>query len=363
MDYSGKYVDDIVDALVVSSLSYNGRQLNCMLYGQPGYGKTSIALNVLNQIFGEEHVLFMTLSEDSNPDEVKGTWDVVKLHHEGTLVRNTTRTPYDHDIYAVLADEVVRSNSAVLNSFAHILESQNGHKPVIVGTANFAVTDPKLAHFNNRFALQPWAIPERLNTRDVVTSHINELPLGISRKLPTLQEISDVSVMLGGLTDRATNAIVDVIEQLESEALVSGFNVNPRRISMWTAGLARTTCWETGTNDFNCVGELALKSLRYMMENPTQEQYVSWTVVANSVADPVSVAIETIMAKSLVKFQEVGSIKDAQRRTMQVAELGQLLANSQSTLNELNDDRAKNAINTLTIWFQNAVQGKDPRNG
>lgn len=357
--YVGRSAELIVRATTVALL-FSGaeRQLNMMLYGPPGCGKTEIPLLIMERVFGKDHVSMVKHTAHTSPTKVigKNVLDPQAM----SITLNTSGTPSDPSIKGVLADELPRANDAVLGEWIHILDSKNGNQPVVIATCNFPITDPKLYALTDRFGLHVHIKPDSAY-RQVAEMQVQGCLLDIGQPIPDLPRIERVNMLAQSLTDQAKSMVVNAAVTLAEEAQATGVAINNRHIAMWVKLIARCNAYEFDTNDFDKVGKMAKEALGWANVLLTPEDFNAWQEVVGTAADPVTATIDAVLQSAYTEFKRVSQITDVKDRSSEAGKLGEVIANGEANLRQLLGDdkeRIEQTIAQLNTWFMSAVKGK-----
>lgn len=123
-------------------------------------------------------------------------------------------------------------------------------------------------------------------------------------------------------------------------------------------------CWLTGDSDFADIPDEAKRFLRFAWPTQSQEEYNRWVTTLESVVDPLTAALEQIMATVAATFDEFAG-RSPESRIATIADVGMAFANSQTLLLRMkdgaNDGRIDAAIQQMTDWYGKACSGKSVR--
>jgi hypothetical protein len=277
-----------------------------------------------------------------------------------SITLDTGGTPSDPDIKGVLADELPRANDAVLGEWIHVLDSKNGSRPVVIATANFPITDPKLYALTDRFGLHVHIKPDA-DYRRVAEVQAQGCLLDIGQPIPDMARIERTNTFAQNLTDKAMKVVVDAAVTLAEEAQAAGYDINNRHIAMWVKLIARCNAYEFDTDDFDKVGKMAKEALGWANVLLTPEDFNSWQEIVGTAADPVTAAIDAVLQSSYAEFKRVSQITDVKERSSEAGKLGEVIANGESNLRQLLGDdkeRIEQTIAQLNSWFMHAVRGE-----
>ncbi len=356
--FIGGYVDDVRTCLTASALAAQ----HAVVLGAPGWGKTAIA-RALAQRMAPDAWTFVRLDPSTPPDVVRGAYNPAALL-EGRLERVVDGTPYDPRVRVVILDEVFRASDVVYDALLDVLDRLDADPDaaaVAWATANFVAQGERVEALLDRIALWLWLQPDTLDAGAIVQAHLNGLQgLDVPGDVPDWKTIEEVRAARPG--PKATKAVADLLSTLAQEAAAQGRRPHPRRLAQWTRLVYRAAVYHTGEADFAAVPDEAARVLRWAWPAPTAEEAATWSQIAAAIVDAVGAAIEAAMAQALQKFREVASLADPAQRTGRVAELGQILAQTQESLRQIggDDPRVDEAIETLTRWFAAAVRGEVP---
>ncbi|HBA37492.1 MAG TPA: hypothetical protein DCY94_02085 [Firmicutes bacterium] len=119
-----KSIDEVCDALKEKYLVDNSKPLSILLLGPSGVGKTSIAKEIANNLFGNRQFLRLDMSElsgDGAMNKLLGTAQGYVGYEDDCLLGKIKDYPYS----MILLDEIEKSSTKVQKLFLEILE--NGH--------------------------------------------------------------------------------------------------------------------------------------------------------------------------------------------------------------------------------------------
>lgn len=366
-EFWGKYVHELRDVLVASVVS----QKNCVLLSSPGWGKTRIAKRVSEEIATEAGSIFIRLEGSTPPQVVKGMIDPAKaLQSPPEFVLVTDGTPYDPAANIVVLDEIFRPPDPVFDALVDILDRHDVNPddaPVVWGTSNFVVKNQRTNAVVDRIALWLWISPQTLNIEEFV-SEIAHRKRGTELTIPSngraMPEWEDVlKVRSYAPKQKTVDAIASLLTTLSAEAVRSGFEINPRRLTHWYDILYRYTAWLEDSPDFDLVPAQAAMILRYAFPTLSEDEWRKWDQVARSVGDPLQAALDSASAQAYDAF------KDIMRRGLspsdQALDLGKVLAQVQSTLKLLekshsSDPRIAQKTTEISKTYSQILNGQDP---
>lgn len=117
-----KAIDSLADALKEKYLIDNTKPLSILLLGNTGVGKTSLAKEIANNLFGTKHFLRLDMSElsgDGAINKLLGTAQGYVGYEDECLFSKIKDYPYS----ILLLDEIEKSSLKVQNLFQEILEN------------------------------------------------------------------------------------------------------------------------------------------------------------------------------------------------------------------------------------------------
>ncbi len=335
-------------------------RVNAAVISEPGYGKTKMSYHMAKQAVGDTHKLFLPLSPSTPPEAVTGPVSLVALK-EGRLEYNKENTPYDPNKRIVLLDEWQRANEVLFDLLLHATNDVTRiDAPIFWATSNFVVANKRTEAMNDRFGLWYYFEPDGMNIEEVIMSD------DISTWTFDLPEWNDVlEVRKAPKTKEALKAIVTTVEDLVNAIGNEKFTVNDRRKEAWREILFYASVYDTGNNSFKSIPDFALKALRFAYPSVDYKQASKWKSIAISVIDTVGTVIEQYMGIAKENFEKVLASTNPNEKGALMAELGKVLADSESELERLaersggkDDVRIQAAVITFNKWFKSAAQGK-----
>lgn len=356
-EFVGAYVGELRDLAIVSALSGQ----HCIALGAPGWGKTAIERRVAQRL--ADSWSFNRLDPSTPVEAVRGPYDPAGIL-DGRLERVTDGTPYQPGNQVAILDEVFRASEPMFDALLDVLDRQdleNGEAPACWCTANFVVTGERVEALLDRIALWMWLAPEAL---DVFT--MTDAQLGSSGKpevpgiVPDWNTVETVRSYTPG--EKAKRAVAQALNEVVIAAQQNGRSVHPRRLAQWAAIVYRYSAYLHGAAEFDTVPPQARRVLQYAWPAPTPEEASSWKQILFSVVDRVQAAVTEALASCVEEFKRVASISDLNERKRESASLNSLLMDAQADLQVLfkqtNDARCKDAQQTLTDWFMQAMRGE-----
>ena len=354
--FAGKYVDAMREFFAVSLTTGN----NSVVIGAPGWGKTDIAVAMLDEIMPNDHYV-LRIQPATSREEVQGSKDMEKLLKESVIVDKVDGTAYDPKWRAIVLDEVGRANRIIVGNLMFLLDRKDVRVPApILATSNFMPTNPEAEAMLDRFGLWHWVKPSLSDFASVAKAQMQKMGNGgganggmkVPGRIPTLAELDFCHNAKPG--PNAIKAISDVVEMVGNKATECGVQVTPRRITQWTHLLYRYGAYITGTEDFSSVPGEVVQALRFANISKTEQAYADWSMLIGSMVDPIAANIEAIMTDAVDAFQKFVSAG-----TSGLTDAATALMQAQAKLKAMgNDPRLLEAQNQLTAWFSAASRGE-----
>jgi len=333
-----------------------------MTISKPGWGKTEMAIQSARAV-APDGFAFIELDPSTPPEVIRGSYDPAAMLN-GQLVRLVAGTPYDPTAHVVILDEIWRANDVVFDALVHATNQKlidQINRPVFWGTSNFVGKAERTEALRDRFAM--WLYMEgTLDAAGIINAHLNNgtgFDPDWNKDIPVWEEC--LKIRSSHVSEKAQEAITQMIENLHDEAIASKFDVNPRRIVQWSEILSRVSTLYYGSTDFDTVHPNAAWMLRYAYPCETADRAKAWKEVAASISDKVGTAIESYRAIALEKFQDVAKANsDPSEKTKLMAELGQVLVKAEQEFKRIGagDPRSDAAMKELTQWFSKAARGE-----
>lgn len=310
--FVGHYVEELRDAVYASAAS----GLHLQAIGKPGTGKTAIIHATLKAIYGDKMV-FTRFNPSTPVEKVEGFLDFAALMKETPeWIVKTEGTPYDPDCEAWMADEVYRSNMAVLDKLIDSLDRWDIdplNSALVIATANFLPKDERAEALLDRFGLTYWLKTNGdFTTKDVAMARMkaNNQRLEVPG-LTTQSERDDVAKAIKfartvTFTERACEVVANTVKEItrvaeegltdaEGNAVRVFGPINNRRATYWADMLSRTTALYSGTGDFDQIHPKALESLSFAWTSRSQEEADDWRTLMGNVVDPIQSAINAAL--------------------------------------------------------------------
>lgn len=349
--FAGKYVTDMAELYTVSLVTGN----HSVAMGAPGWGKTDIALAVLNEVMPNDFAV-VRIQPATTREEVQGSKDMEELLKNSRVVDKVDGTAYDPKWKAIVVDEIGRANKIVVGNLMFLMDRKDlPFAPPILATSNFMPTNPEAEALLDRIGLWYWVKPGVADFAAIAQAQLAGAANGCLRvpgKLPAAQEIVIARHAKPGSS--AIKAVSDTVAMVGNEAVQAGLLVNPRRLTQWTKTLYHYSVYLTGQEDFSAVPDAAIKALRFANIAKTQQAYDDWALLIQSMSDPIAAAIEVIMADAATAFNafvDGGSVD--------FATAGKVIADKDRELKALGSDpRLAEASNDLKTWFASASRGE-----
>lgn len=356
--FAGRYVDNIVDAVVAGMVS---RQ-HVILIGAPGCGKTVIARDAVNHM-SEGRFSFTRLALGTPPDEIQGAYDPAQFL-KGKLVRSVEGTPYDPNNRAVFIDEISRGNDAVFDQLIDTLDRfDTDDQPPVISTANFSPKGERAEALRSRLSLWVWVNPDEVDVTQVALANMNGHRPTLNSETHPLPDWETVQMVRESVPGpNAQRAVTETLENIAELAREKDRYLTHRLVSQWAQVLYRMSVLETGDPDFSSVPPRAINVLRFCYPNTTRQEATDWEEIIRAVADIVETVIEDVLLSSLSRFQKVAEIEDPDLRFEEVSNLGVFMVDKQKELKALGSDdpRIGEALQTISNWFSMASMGQRP---
>ena len=361
--FQGSYVSDMADLYKASLVT----GLHSLAVSPPGWGKTDISSSLVSEVYGPEGVawLMVRIKLATVPQAIAGVPNYDIMLQQSRYELSKVGTVYDRKFKAIIADELGRGNAALNDEWVERLDMKGCINPApVLATSNFMPKDERARALLDRIALWLWVDPEQLDVKQVAASQMaaTNSTMTVPGRIPTAEEIDAVQAAIPG--PKATEAVASYIESVAGELKKAGYSFHPRRIWQWQRVLFRMSCWLTGDPDFADIPDDAKRYLRFAWPTQSQDEYNRWVTTLESVVDPLTAALEMIMAQVAATFDEFAG-RSADQRIATIADVGLAFANSQTTLMRMkdgaNDGRINEAIQQMTDWYGKACSGKRVR--
>lgn len=355
--FVGRYVDDMRDLYALSLVS----GLNGVAMGAPGWGKTDIALSMLQEALPDQYTM-VRVEPSTLPQEVKGGTDIPHYLATGEYRIKQDGTAFDPKWKAIVIDEIGRANRVLVGTLMFVMDRKDICRPApVIATSNFMPTSPEAEAMLDRIALWHWVKVNGLDVSDMARAQMAGTGglLSVVGKIPTDQEIDFARNAKPG--PQAIDAVAGVLSSLASEAMQEGFNPHPRRVWQWQRALFAYSAYLTGTDNFSSVPADAVKALRFVWPAKTQADHERWSSLILSMSDPVGGSLDAEMVKVYTTLSTFAGL-NATERTSKIGEAFAVMSSAQQTFDALykthKDQRLKEASDKVTQWFANASQGK-----
>lgn len=371
--FVGRYVDGLQDLLIAAMVS----GVHTLLIGSPGTGKTSIARAAAEEAFGEKAVSFIRFNPTTPMTKVGGAVKIEKLVNPPYATEYSTQgTPYDPDVRAVIADELSRANSAVLDKMLDVLDrldTERAVSPVVIATANFMVLNERTEAMYDRFAMCCWIEDEPVDTLALVESQLTSANgrLSMPHDMPDAKTVEEVRRMMPG--PNAIKAISKKVDEFVSACetpitdddgnIVHTFGPpNRRRQTAWARILFGVSAFHQGVADFNAVSPEAVSALGYAWMSKSIEEYKFWRQLCGVTTDPIQAAISNIIETVYRKMAKIANDGSGSRATKTVA-LGMELSTGLKDLEAVcggDDEKFKEAHSRINEEYMKFImQGTD----
>lgn len=349
--FVGGYVDDIKAVSLAAILSHQ----NAIILGAPGWGKTAVSRSILGQM--GTHYSFVRVDPSTPPDVVKGAYNPLALL-EGRLERIVTGTPYDPCVQAAIIDEIGRGNDVLFDALLDVLDRQDTDGVPVLATSNFMPSKDRTQALIDRFGLWLWLRPDTLDVQAVVSAQLNGngKPQVSTHDLPTWTQVEEIRQAVPGAA--AIRCIQTLIGELVTEATTNGRQVNPRRLSQWSALLFRTGVWFTGQADFASLPDASTKLLRYAWPSPDPAEATAWAQIASVVVDTIGAAIDGALAEMVNTLKR--NMTNGKLNPNGMTNVATALQGQQATLDAIakNDPRITEAKNRMNELLARAIRGE-----
>lgn len=358
--YTGAYVKDVIDVYLASAFS----NVHGISISPPGWGKSEISNKLAGELAGADHYHLIPIAPTTSPSLIDGPMDNEILIKESRLVRKVERTPYDPNMRIVIMDELLRGSDPLFDAALHATDPLKQKNCVVWATSNFVPKGDRVQALLDRFGLWLWIRPDTFDIRalamaQMLTDGEPQLP----GTIPSWSDVMDVRSAKPGL--KAAQAVADFLELLHEEAANLGLSVHPRQATHWRKLAYRMGVYHTGEADFKALPQEATRVIQWAWGSRSYEEAGEWRKLVGSMVDKVGATIDVVLANVVGEFKRVAAIASDIERTQEISGLGRTLAESQSDLRELgaNDPRVKDAINLVSQWFADAINGKQPKLG
>lgn len=358
--FQGNYVNDMTDLYKASLVT----GLHSLAVSPPGWGKTDISTALVSSVYGHDW-LMVRIKLATVPQAIAGVPDYGIMLQENRYELSKEGTVYDPKFKAIVADELGRGNAALNDEWVERLDMKGVVNPApVLATSNFMPKDERARALLDRIALWLWVEPDQLDIKQVAAAQMAATngAMTVPGRIPTAAEIDAVQAAIPG--PKATAAVSAYIEIVAGELKKAGYSFHPRRIWQWQRLLFRMACWLTGDSDFADIPDEAKRFLRFAWPTQSQEEYNRWVTTLESVVDPLTAALEQIMATVAATFDEFAG-RSPESRIATIADVGMAFANSQTLLLRMkdgaNDGRIDAAIQQMTDWYGKACSGKSVR--